>query len=259
MKIITKDGFVLDAVFNTIKGSIAGVVLAHGITVDKDEGGIFIRIEKRLNDLGLTTLRFDFRGHGKSSGNSADDFTISGELIDLETAINFLEKHGIKKLGLIGASFGGGISALFIGKYPEKIKALLLLNPCLDYEKCFLNPTTPWAKKHFQKALERLKKNSYTKIGSRQFPVGRKLFKEMKQYFPYKRLNQYKGQLLIVHGDKDSKVDYQDTVKIYDNLDNPYKKLITIKGSEHGFHGEPYESKVVTIIEKFFIDTLKNS
>lgn len=256
MKIKTKDGFILDTVFKPVRGSKKAVILAHGITVDKDEGGIFIKIEKKLNDLGFTTLRFDFRGHGKSSGNSAKDLTISGELTDLETIVDFLERQGIKELGLIGASFGGGISALFTGKNPNRIKALFLINPCLDYEKCFLKPTTPWAKEYFQKALEKLKTESFAEIGSRKFPIGRKLFDEMKHYFPYKELNKYHGPLFIAHGDKDSKVDYFDTLNIFNDLSSPDKKFINIQGSEHGFHEEPYESQAIDLIINFFKDNL---
>jgi len=55
MKIKTKDNFMLDAILNKIEGSSKGVVLAHGMTVDKDDGGIFVRAEKKLNEVGFST------------------------------------------------------------------------------------------------------------------------------------------------------------------------------------------------------------
>lgn len=149
MNIKTPDGFVLDAIFNKIPNSDKGVVFAHGMTVDKDDEGIFVRAEPRLNKLGFSTLRFDFRAHGKSSGNSITDFTISGELVDLDTVISFMEKQGIKWIGLAGASFGGGITALFGSNNPQRIQALFLANPAVDFEKGFLKPTTRWAMEHF--------------------------------------------------------------------------------------------------------------
>src|SRR3972149_5648941 len=106
MKIKTRDGFLLDAVFNDVRGSDKGIIFAHGITVNKDDEGVFNRSELKLNELGFSTIRFDFRAHGKSTGNSIKDFYISGELIDLETIFRFMKDNGIQEINLAGASFG---------------------------------------------------------------------------------------------------------------------------------------------------------
>jgi len=253
MKIKTPDGFILDAIFNKVSGSSKGVVFAHGMTVDKDDEGVFGRAEPRLNELGFSTLRFDFRAHGKSSGNSITDFTISGELNDLDTIISFMKKQGLKWIGLAGASFGGGIAALYASENPQTIQALLLANPAVNFEKGFLNPTTRWAMKHFANLYSRIKHKGFIEVANKKFKIGKKLFDEMKLYNPCDVLRKYKGRLLIIHGDKDTKVAYQDVVECYEKLDNPNKKLEIIKGSEHGFHEEPYEIRVVEKIVDFFI------
>ncbi|MDO8471492.1 MAG: alpha/beta fold hydrolase [bacterium] len=252
MKIKTPDGFTLDAVFNEVPHSSKGVVFAHGMTVDKDDEGIFVRAEPRLNKLGLSTLRFDFRAHGKSSGNSITDFTISGELKDLDAIISFMEGQGLKWIGLAGASFGGGIAALYASQNPSTIQALLLANPAVDFEKGFLNPTTRWAMKHFANLYSRIKHKGFIEVASRKFKMGKKLFDEMKLCNPCKALQTYTGKLLIIHGDKDTKVAYRDVVECYEKLNNSNKRLEIIKGSEHGFHEEPYETQVVEKIIDFF-------
>jgi alpha/beta superfamily hydrolase len=257
MKIKTQDGFLLDAVFNKKDGS-SGIILAHGMTVDKDDEGIFVRAEKKLNQVGFSTLRFDFRAHGDSQGDSVKDFTISGELKDLESVVDFFEDRGVDNIGLAGASFGGGIAALYAGKYPEKLKALFLANPCLDYGKCFLNPTTPWAREHFQNIFKRLNIDGHIKIGSRQFKVGKQLFEEMGCFNPCVDLRNYYGSLFMVHGDKDTKVDCQDAVDCFKSLPNKQKELEVLKGSEHGFHDEPFETDVVEMIVDFFSKSMKD-
>ena len=221
----TKDNFSLVGIFNQVENSEKAIILAHGMTVDKDDEGIFVRAEPKLNKLGFTTLRFDFRAHGESQGNSIEDFTISGELNDLEAVVAFLEDKGIRLLGLAGASFGGSISALYAGDNPDKIKALFLANPDLDYQKAFLNPTTSWAKQHFKNVFARIDKKGFIEVGSRKFKIGRKIFKEVKNYHPCKKLNNYNGPLLIVHGDQDSKVAYQDVINCYESLNNPNKRI----------------------------------
>ncbi|MFC1790295.1 alpha/beta hydrolase [Patescibacteria group bacterium] len=252
VQITTSDNFILDGVFKQVKGSPKGIIFAHGMTVDKDDEGIFVKAEPKLNKLGFSTLRFDFRAHGKSQGDSVKDFTISGELKDLDAVFDYLESKGMEEIGLAGASVGGGISALYAGIHPKRIKALFLANPALDYEKCFLKPTTSWAKEHFQNIFKRLNKKGFIEIGSRKFRVGRRLFEEMKQYSPCEELKKYLDPLLIVHGDKDSKVAYQDVVDCFNRLTSSQKNLATIRGSEHGFHEEPYESQVANMIVEFF-------
>lgn len=252
MKIKTPDGFILDAIFSKIPNSSNGVVFAHGMTVDKDDEGIFVKAEPKLNELGFSTLRFDFRAHGKSSGNSITDFTISGELIDLDTVISFMEKQGLKWIGLAGASFGGGIAALYASNNPQRIQALFLASPAVDFEKGFLKPTTRWAMKHFANFYSRIQHKGFIKIASMKFKMGKKLFDEMKDYRPCESLQKYFNRLMVVHGDKDSKIAYQDVIDCYKALPNKNKKLEIIKGSEHGFHSEPYETQVVEMIVDFF-------
>lgn len=256
MTLTTPDGFRLSVVYEKIAESEKVVVFAHGMTVDKDDEGIFVKAAQKLKDQKISTLRFDFRAHGKSSGKPATDFTISGELTDLATVMQFVKNEGYQKIGLAGASFGGGIAALYAGQHPNEVDALVLANPALDYKKCFLNPTTEWAKKHFANLAERLNKDGMIKIGSRQFGAGAKLFEEMKQYFPDKKLATYDKPLLMVHGTKDSKVSYGDAWEVYQQLDNPQKRFETIDGSEHGFHEEPYENMVTHMIVDFFATQL---
>jgi pimeloyl-ACP methyl ester carboxylesterase len=252
IKTTTSDSFTLDGIFNRPPKSSKAVVFAHGITVDKDDEGIFVQAEPRLNALGFSTLRFDFRAHGQSTGDSVTDFTISGSLRDLKAAFGFISSQGLTNIGLAGASFGGGTSALFAGKYPNKINKLFLANPALDYRKCFLQPSTPWAREHFQHWSEKIDRRGYLAIGSRQYRVGRKLFDEMAQYSPCQDLEKYSRPLLIAHGDRDSKVSYRDVVNCFNHLTNPHKQLQIIKGSEYGFHSQPYQSQVVKLIVKFF-------
>lgn len=89
------------------------IIMVHGLRVDKDEGGIFIRAANELTKLGVTAFRFDFRGCGESTGKFADR-TISNDIQDLANAFKFIKKQGYQKFSLLGASWGGGIGALFL-------------------------------------------------------------------------------------------------------------------------------------------------
>src|SRR3989338_8271702 len=119
-------------------GNNKAIILAHGITVDKDEDGLFPPLSEKLADLGYSVFRFDFRGHGKSDGKSVN-MTISRELLDLKAVLREVKKKGFKKIGLLGASFGGGIETIFTAKNQEKFSFLCLWNPVLNYNHVFIN------------------------------------------------------------------------------------------------------------------------
>lgn len=254
MRIKTPDGFILDCIFVKVPHSSKAVIFAHGMTVAKDDEGIFVRAEDKLHKAGFSTLRFDFRAHGKSSGDPIKDFTISGEIIDLETIIKFAQNEGIRWIGIAGASFGGSITSLFLGKHPKLIQAVFLANPVLEYDKIFLGPlkVSLWAWKNFANLFNRLHKFGFIEVGSRKFKMGKPLFDEMKKFAPYKELDEYIGPLMTVHGDKDSYISYEITKRRFDELSNRHKKFVTLKGAEHGFHGEPFETEAVQMIVDFF-------
>jgi len=173
----------------------------------------------------------------------------------LEAIFNFVKNQGFNWIGLAGASFGGGITALYVGKYPEQIQSLFLANPVLNYKKEFLNPTTPWAKEQFKNVFERIDKDGFIAVGSRKFKIGRKVFEEMEKFYPCDSLKNYQGKLMIVHGDKDSKVAYENVVECFGALPNQQKMIKILKDSDHGFHEEPYETQVVKMIVDFFVSS----
>lgn len=208
------------------------VVLCHGITVDKDEDGIFTKLAKELVDVGFSVFRFDFRGHGESEGNSVD-LTISGEEQDLEAAVKLLEEKGYKEFGVLGASFSGGAVSYYSFKHQGLVKALVLWNAEIDY-KSLNTPITPWDKKYWgQAAYERVEKHGFTEIGSRKFKIGGPLLKEIKVLKPWEELLKLRIPVLFVHGDKDTYIDVADSIK-YAKMMNA--ELEIIKGAEHGFH-----------------------
>lgn len=231
------------------------IVLAHGITVDKDEDGIFVSLANSLFGKGFDVFRFDFRGHGESSGKSID-FNVDWEVEDLITVIKYVESCGYREIGLLGASYGGGSTAIYSAKHLSKtVKCLCLWNPVLNYDHTFLNPTLPWIKEkkdHMQKDIE---EKGWTTLGSRKFVLGKLFFEIMRKLFPYKLLNEIEIPSLIIHGTKDTKVPYEDSVENVKNLKRG--TLLTIKGGEHGFH-EDWEYKIAEEeTAKFFVKNLQ--
>ncbi len=80
----TEDQTVLGAtVVNAASASAKWVVLVHGITADRHEEGTFTVLAEKLETAGFHSIRFDFRGHGKSLIQSGA-MTVAGEMLDLK-------------------------------------------------------------------------------------------------------------------------------------------------------------------------------
>lgn len=225
------------------------IVLAHGLTVDKDEDGIFVDIANLLAENGFAVFRFDFRGHGESEGKQ-EDMTIAGELMDLDAAVDEVQNKGFTKVGLLGASFGGGIATLYAAENPDKIKALCLWNPCLNYDHIFINPITPWLKDKKEKIKTQLEEKGWAEVGSRNFKLGKALFDEMSSTFPFEEMKKIKIPTIIIHPDKDSYVPYEDSVNYLNNLQGE-RRLVTIGGGDHGFHDKHKGEAIAATVEFF--------
>ena len=73
-----------------------------------------------------TTLRFNFRGTGNSTGNYDEG---RGEQEDILSAHEFLKKNGIEKIILAGYSFGAWVGSKVLEQFNEHFVASILVSP----------------------------------------------------------------------------------------------------------------------------------
>jgi uncharacterized protein len=171
----------------------------------------------------------------------------------LEAAVIFLQDLGYKDFGITATSFGGGAVSLFVAENKNIIKAIAFWNALIDY-RSILEPTLPWLKQNFGKEqMEKLEKQNYIEVGSRKFKIGKVLFDELRELKPFKKIQNLDIPILFVHGDKDSYVPYEDSVKYSKLFKNA--KLEIIKGGEHGFHNNKKDSdRADEITIQFFLE-----
>ena len=86
-----------------------GVVVTHPHPLygGNMENPVVGQIVQSYFEKGFTTLRFNFRGTGKSSGMFDNGV---GELDDVRAALLYLKESGVNDLHLAGYSFGARIS-----------------------------------------------------------------------------------------------------------------------------------------------------
>ena len=231
----TLDGFKIDTVYHTGK-ALDIAIWMHGITVNKDEYLNFFRHGAvYLAEKNIASIRFDFRGHGKSSGAPVD-FSIIGQNLDVEAVIHFAQKEygrtGLR-LHFIGASFGAPPAIFAASRYADIVKTVCLISPVLSYKRTFLQPETEWAKEIFSaKHLQRLEQKGRLYF-DKKFYVGVHLIEEMRVIRPDISLRDLTQPVLVFHGDRDSMVPYAATVEACRGLSNV--TLVTLKDTDHGF------------------------
>jgi 3-oxoadipate enol-lactonase len=105
------------------EGSGAAVVLVHGFTLDTRMWDDQVT---ELRDI-ATVVRFDLRGHGRSSGPAPGvPYSYSGDLLAL------LDHLGITSALLVGLSMGGRAVLHTALVAPERVRGLVLLDSVLD-------------------------------------------------------------------------------------------------------------------------------
>lgn len=230
----TPDGLSLAAAHHPATDAHRGtVVLAHGITQDMDEGGMFVRLARCLSDAGFDVLRFSFRGHGDSDGTDVGA-TIAGERLDVQTAVEYATDTFAGPYFVVAKSFGAVSTCLSLERDAERLSGLVLWNPAIDLDATFLDPTAPWGREHFTgEALAALDTQGYLPIGE-GFRMGRVLYEELHRYDPAARLAERDVAALVVHGTVDDIVPYEPTRRAAERAGAAF---YTIEDADHGFVG----------------------
>lgn len=97
---------------------------------------VFVNFARFLARDSYWVLRFDCMGHGDSDGND-EGATVETQIADIHRAVEFLkQKTGVKRVILLGARFGGTLSALAAAGN-DQIDAMALWNPIINGEKYF--------------------------------------------------------------------------------------------------------------------------
>lgn len=228
----TPDGLALAGAHHPAEGGDRGtVLLVHGITRDMDEGGMFVRLAARLTGAGFDVVRFTFRGHGDSDG-TARGVTVAGERLDVESAFEHARERFEGPYFVVAKSFGAVSTCLSLDRLGDDLSGLALWSPVLDVEGTFLDPHLPWGQRNFTgESLRELEATGSLAIDG-EFEVGHVLWDELHRYDPADPFVASDLPALVVHGDADGIVPYEDARRVAAEKGAAFH---TIDGGDHGF------------------------
>ncbi|TNC29060.1 alpha/beta fold hydrolase [Amycolatopsis alkalitolerans] len=116
-------------------GSGAPFVLLHPLAL---AGELWRPLAARLDRFDVLTV--DLRGHGESEWDG-EPFSIEDMAADLAGTLDVL---GLDEISLLGMSMGGSVAMTFAGKYPDRVRSLVLADTTAWYGE---NAATAWAER----------------------------------------------------------------------------------------------------------------
>ncbi len=107
-------------------GGTRGAVISHPHPLMGGEmhNPVVETLSQSLNACGISTLRFNFRGVGRSAGTYDEG---RGEQDDLLSAASFLEEEGVREILPAGYSFGAWVTAGVLDR--RKMLPAILVSP----------------------------------------------------------------------------------------------------------------------------------
>ncbi len=110
------------------------VIICHGFSGAKENSGHLFPFAEKLNANGFAALAFDFMGSGESDGSFAS-ITLSRQIEDLQTVVDYAHKNFNVPLLLLGRSFGGS-TVIGAGSDP-RVAGCILWSAAVELEEVF--------------------------------------------------------------------------------------------------------------------------
>ncbi len=141
-----------DVVHFTKQGEGAPVILIHGVAASV---GDWIDLSPALLEAGYSVYALDLLGHGKSfKPKDLKEYNISNVMAHFEGWLHGLGLDG--PLILVGHSLGGYIAMEYALRYPERVRALVLVDPFYS-----LDQLSPLLRFHYKRPIINLGLISY--------------------------------------------------------------------------------------------------
>ncbi|MFP4393499.1 MAG: alpha/beta hydrolase [Desulfohalobiaceae bacterium] len=201
------------------------LIICHGFTGSKEGGDRVLQMSEYLaRELDLDCLTFDFAGHGQSQGN-LQDMSLSGQIQDLESVINWCQEHKGGFVLCMGRSFGG-CTVICQAARDSRVRAVC----------SWAAPADPFGLLQGM-VVEQDQEQGLVTLGSEEgrASLRQEFFQDLAKFdVPGQAARISPRALLLLHGEEDEVVPVHDAKKIYERAMEP-KELYIIPGADHRF------------------------
>lgn len=201
-------------------------------------------VEAWARERGVSSLRFDYSGHGESEGNFRDG-TISAWARDAQSAIAACTKG---PQILVGSSMGGWIAMLQALHHPETVAGLVLIAPAPDFTESLMwatmDPVT-------RAVLER---DGYIETPSDYSDepdiITRALIEDGRTCLVLDKIIPVTGPVRILQGMKDADVPFEHALKAVPQFASDNVVTTLVKNGDHRLSGQADLSRLGRTLEE---------
>jgi pimeloyl-ACP methyl ester carboxylesterase len=229
--------------YNRISGTAPGIVFLAGLRSDMT-GTKALFLDEYCRHRGGAYVRFDYFGHGASSGDFADG-TVGRWAEDTIAVIDQLTQG---RQILVGSSLGGWIMLLAALARPSRIHALVGIAPAPDATEDLLWPRLDEAQRG-----EVLTTGSVT-LPSEYDPAGYtyrlRLFEDGKRQLVMRTPIALDCPVRLVHGMRDASVPWQTSLRLADQLTSTDVTLTLVKDGDHRLSTAPDLDRLAVTLDE---------
>lgn len=212
------------------------IIMSHGYNGTHND---WVQEGTTFAGKGYTAYAYDFCGgsvNSQSSGKSTE-MTINTEKQDLLDVVDYFKSSGeFEKIFLLGGSQGGFVSSLVAAELKDEIGALAMYFPALcvpdDWKNNYPDPSEA--------------PDTFDFWG---MDLSREFVEDVQQIDVYGTIGDYKGDVLIIHGDEDPIVPYEYSERAAETYE--HAELIKMEGEGHGWSPEAWPKAIEMVLEFF--------
>jgi pimeloyl-ACP methyl ester carboxylesterase len=229
--------------YRRVPGTAPGVVFCGGYTSDMT-GTKATALERSCRDQGRAFTRFDYSGHGASSGDFAAG-TI-GEWAD--DALAILDRATEGPIVVVGSSMGGWIMLLVALARPERVCGLVGIAAAPDFTEDLLLPqASPGQRRALADQGHWMQPSGY---GGEPYPVTRRLIEEAREHLVLRGPIPIACPVHLLHGQRDPDVPWQTALRLAERLQSEEVTVELIKAGDHRLSTEPDLARITAAIHR---------
>lgn len=205
--------------------TLPGVMFLGGFRSDMT-GAKATFLEEQCRRRHQSYVRFDYTGHGQSSG-AFEEGNISTWLADAEAVLENLTSG---PQILVGSSMGGWITLLLALKRPERLKGVVLIAPAPDFSEDIYNEEFgEEERRHLALKGVVYRASDY----GDPYPLTKPLFEDAKKHLLLDRRHFLYAPLRILHGKKDPDVPWEKSERIMERVVSPDAQVDWVEDGDH--------------------------
>ncbi|WP_421784931.1 alpha/beta hydrolase [Hyphobacterium sp.] len=238
-----RDGETIAYVKHDAQPGKASLVWLGGFKSDMD-GTKALVLENWARESGRGFLRFDYFGHGRSSGDF-EDGTIGRWRDDALAVIDELTDG---PQILIGSSMGGWISLLAARARAERLAGLLLIAPAADFTSALMWPS--FSEEVRRQITNEGRYEEPSAYDDEVFVITRKLIEDGKNWSVLGEPVPFDGPVRILQGMRDESVPWEHARKCVDLVTSENVVFTLIKNGDHRLSTDRDLARLTVVAER---------